>query len=68
MRSHAADEQIGDGCSRKHPVGDGRRKKKVGEGVAVDILAGATVSGCGRLRLISFRPCLVSKIFRKTTL
>ena len=32
MRSHAADEQLADGGSRKHAVGDGRRKKKVGEG------------------------------------
>ena len=32
MQSHAADEQLADGGSRKHPVGDGRRKKKVGKG------------------------------------
>jgi hypothetical protein len=33
MRSHAADEQLADGGSRRHAVGDdGRRKKKVGEG------------------------------------
>ena len=32
MQSHAADEQLADGGSRKHAVGDGRRKKKVGKG------------------------------------